>query len=176
MASPECDCSGLADFTLYESRFQESGGQNRVPNARFDQGLNGWGTSGEGLARLEPNGTGGQALHVTASSGQVAAINSSDFPVTPGARFTITFAARVSPTSGGSGYFDVIFLGPNREISRSTIDLTAAVIALGKPVTNARGVFLAPLPSLPFGSYLVEARFRGGSGFFPSYASARFTH
>ena len=112
---------------------------------------------------------------MTAAPGQVAAINSSDFPVTPGARFTVTFAARVSPASKGSGYFDVVFLGPSQEVWRGTVNLAAAQIALGKPTTNAQGAFSAPLPSLPAGSYLVEAWFRGDAVRFPSYAAARIT-
>lgn len=171
----ECGCSGSADFTLYESRYQEQGGPNRVPNARFDQGLDGWGTWGDGLAVLEPSGTGGQALHVAAAPNQVAAINSSDFSVTPGQRFAVTFGARVSPSSADSGYFTVMFIGATTELDvpRSTINLAAAQIALGKPATNAQGAFSTPFPSLPSGSYLVEAWFRGDDVRFPAYASAR---
>ncbi len=77
----ECGCSGAADFTLFEALYQESGGPNRVPNPRFDQGLDGWGYLGDGLTQLEPVGTGGQALHVTAAAAQVAAINSAIFSV-----------------------------------------------------------------------------------------------
>ena len=172
----ECGCSGAADFRLYESRYEEPGGPNRVPNARFDQGLDGWGPWGDGLAQLEPNGTGGQALHVTASSGQVAAINSSEFPVTPGARFTLTFTARVSPASTGSGYFDLVFLDSTHEVSRSTINLATAQVLVGAPKTNAQGAFAAPIAQpIPTGSYLIEAWFHGSSALFPSYAVARLS-
>ena len=68
-----------------------------------------------------------------------------------------------------------MFVGatPDVEVSRSTVNLASAPIALGKPVTDAQGAYSAQLPSLPSGSYLVEAWFRGGSALFPSYASAR---
>lgn len=172
----ECDCSGPADFTLYESRYQEPGGSNRVPNARFDQGLEGWGITGDAVQVLEPTAT-GQALHLTAAPGQIANTDSAPFPVTASAQFTVTFSARVSSASTGSGYFHVVFLGPDGlEISRSTANLAAVPIALGKPTTSPRGAFSAPLPPLSPGSYLVEAWFRGGNTAFPSYASARITH
>ena len=169
----ECGCSGPADFTLYESRYRESGSPNRVPNPRFDAGLAGWGTWGDGEARLEPSDRGGQALHVTAGSGQVAAINSAAFPVDARARFTVAFAARVSPASVGSGYFDLVFLGPEQEVARTTVGFAAASIALGRRTTSRLGRFSAPLGSLPAGSYLVEAWFRGGSSLFPSYSAIR---
>ena len=108
---------------------------------------------------------------MTASPGQVAAINSSDFPVTAGAPFTVTFAARVSPPSAGSDYFTVMFVSsPDTEISRSRVKLEPGAVQLARPVTDVQGAFAASLGPLPPGSYLVEAWFRGGSSFFPSYA------
>jgi hypothetical protein len=88
-------------------------------------------------------------LHVTAGSGQVAAINSTAFPVDVRARFTVAFAARVSPASVGSGYFDLVFLGPEQEVARTTVKLAAASIALGRRTTSRLGRFAAPSGRCP---------------------------
>jgi hypothetical protein len=174
----ECDCSGAADFTLYESRYQEEGGPNRVPNARFDSGLDGWGTFGDATTQLEPSDRGGQALHVTAAPGQAGGINGTAFRVTPGARFTITFAARIAPSSVGSGYFAVMFLGPSSdaEVLRGVVPFAVTPTSLGTATTDSRGAFSLPFPALPPASYLVQAWFRGGSTMFPAYASGRVAH
>jgi hypothetical protein len=171
----ECDCSGAADFTLYESRYQENGGPNRVPNARFDSGLDGWGIFGDATMQLEASERGGQALHVTAAPGQVGGINGPAFPVTPGASFSITFAARVAPSSVGSGYFAAIFLGatPDTEVSRGVVNFAVATTSLGTATTNAQGAFSLPFPALPPASYLVQAWFRGVNTLFPAYAAVR---
>ena len=103
----ECEnCSGTADFTLYEVHYAEGeGDSNRMPNWKFANGLEGWDAWGAGGTwELVASDQGsGSALHVTAQPGQTAAINSTNFAVTAGAGFTATFIARVAPASEGSG-------------------------------------------------------------------------
>ena len=44
----ECDCSGPADFVLYEVRYTEGDETtNRIPNPDFSQGYDGWGAWGD---------------------------------------------------------------------------------------------------------------------------------
>jgi len=97
----ECGCSGISDFALYGVRYIEAAtAANRVPNANFSAGLDNWGFWGEGTARLEHSDRGsGRMLHVAATAGQTAAINSASFPVRAGQIYTLTFAARASPAS-----------------------------------------------------------------------------
>jgi hypothetical protein len=108
---------------------------------------------------------------VTAAPGQVAAINSAEFPVVPAQTFTLTFDARVAPTSADSGYFDIVFLA-GTEISRTTLNIAAAPVRLGTAETDRRGVVEAPISSLADGTFLVEASFKGDDRWFPAYGSA----
>lgn len=168
----ECGCSGPADLTLYEAAYREAEGANRVPNPRFDQGLDGWGAWGDGSFALEASERGGVALHVTAAPGQEAGLNSSDFAVTAGGRFDLQFGARVAPRSEGSGYFDLIFLGANGvELTRMRLRVGAASVKLGAPATDRNGRVAEPLAALRGGNFLVEAWFRGDNLWFPAYAS-----
>jgi len=171
----ECGCAGTSDFTLYEVRYVE--GQettNRVPNGNFSQGLQGWGFWGTGTARLEIDANFRQGLHVTATPAQTASINSSAFSVTAGATYTVTFAARVTPVSVGSGYFTVIFLNPSGEGTRVTIPLEPARVSVGKTTTDSNGAFQFTLRNLPEGQLLLEASYPGdGERYLPAWASIR---
>ena len=108
----ECDCNGPSDFNLYKVRFtQGAETDNRVFNADFSQGMNGWGFWGPGTVQLEPSDRGtGQRLNVVADPDQAVNCNSNDFPVTAGQTYTATFSAQVAPVSVGSGYFSVFFM------------------------------------------------------------------
>jgi hypothetical protein len=120
-----------------------------VPNGNFIRRLEGWGFWGNGSARLEPNDRfAGQMLHVMASPNESAAINSATFSVTPGETFTLTFAARVSPASVASGYFDIVFLAPP-EIMRETIPLGPATILMATPTTDQVGTYHFILKNKP---------------------------
>jgi hypothetical protein len=151
----ECGCSAASDFTLYDVRYFESGGENRVPNSQFAQGLQGWGVWGDGQVRVETTSR-GSALHVIAAPGQIAATNSTEFRVGPRQPFKVTFDARVTPESAGSGYFDVVFLR-DTEVLRSSTNIAAAPVQLGPMRTDANGS--------------VHASFHGDDHLFPAYAA-----
>ena len=169
----ECGCSGAADLTLYEAAYREADGLNRVPNPRFDHGLDRWGAWGDASFAVEASDRGGFALHVTAGPGQEGGLNSSDFAVTAGRRFQLSFGARIAPHSKGSGYFDVMFLGANGiEFTRTALPLAAASIPLGAAATDRNGRVTQPLTALRDGNFLIEASFRGDKRWFPAYASA----
>jgi hypothetical protein len=88
----------------------------------------------------------------------VAAVNSTDFAVDPGAAYTLTILARVAPVSEGSGYFHVVFLGPAGEVARDLIPLRAGLVASGSVATEADGSFRIALADLPAGRMRVVAR------------------
>ena len=173
----ECDnCSGSADFTLYEVHYTEGeGDSNRVPNWRFDNGLQGWDAWGEGSTwEIIPSDQGsGQALHVTAQPGQTAGLSSTSFAVTAGATFTATFVARVAPASEGSGYFSIFFLGSNEEVYRIRIPLRAEKVPLGEAVTGGSGAFKFQMPDAPAWPVLFQAWYAGDDVHWPAYAEVK---
>ena len=168
----ECGCASTSDFVLYNVRYiQGAETANRVPNGNFIRRLEGWGFWGNGSARLEKSDRGaGQMLHIIASSAESAAINSASFPVTPGETYTLRFAARVSPRSIGSGYFDIVFLAPP-EITRETITLKPATISMATPRTDELGTYHFILKELLSGTFLLEAEFPGDDVHWPAYAA-----
>lgn len=167
----ECGCQGDADFYLYEVRYAEGTSDiNLIPNGDFSAGMNRWGAWGNGTVRLETTED-GRALHVMAGPGHDAAINSSAFLVTPGATYTLTFVAQISPSAAGSGYFDITFQDQNGEFAREKIMLTSADMAIGSFTTNADGTYTAELPTLGAGNQLLYATFAGSEIYWPAYAS-----
>jgi len=168
----ECDCSGPAEFILYEVRYAEGEETtNRIPNPDFALGYDGWGAWGEAVWQVEPSDQGsGQALHLTAQPHQGAAINSAKFPATAGSPFTMTFVARVSPESQGSGYFNLIFDNGVREIRRLTIPLEPAVIPLGQVNTDEDGAFRFDLDEWPTSSVALRASYLGDQERWPALA------
>ena len=107
----ECDCSGPADVNLYEARYSE-GTTNLVPNPNFTSGTEFWGFF-PGLApavlQLSDRDT-GHMLVFSAADGQPTGVNGGSFKVTAGASYEVTFTARISPSSVGSGFFGLFFL------------------------------------------------------------------
>jgi hypothetical protein len=171
----ECGCTGNSSFSLYGVVYDE--GQNKtneVPNPNFAQALQDWGPWGNGTISVEPSDLGaGEMLEVQAESDQIAAINSGSFPVTTGANFTVSFDAKVSPSSLGSGYFTVIFLSSSGEIDRQKIPLAPATIKVGIATTNEDGTFDFALQGLPSGVQLqLLAVYQGDEQNWPAYASA----
>jgi len=168
----ECGCAGTSDFFLYEVRYVEASEKvNRVPNGDFSRRLEGWGFWGSGSARLERSDRGaGWMLHVIATPSQTAAINSASFPVTPGATYTLTFAARVAPVSVGSGYFDIVFLDPSKEVTRRIIQLEPAYVLIGSTTTDGMGAYRFILKELPPDSLILQAKYPGNDRYWPAYA------
>ncbi len=163
---------GNGSFSLYGVTYLQ--GQNRtneVRNPDFGQGLNEWGAWGNGTIVVEPSDSGvGEMLRVRAWPNQTAAINSVSFPVTAGSNYTVSFDAKVSLGSLGSGYFTVIFLSSS-EISRREIPLAPATLQLGSAVTNGDGTFAVVLLGLPANTQLrLEAIFEGDETYWPAYA------
>ena len=116
-----------ADLSIYSVAYRQQGEPlNRVPNGSFGRGLQSWGVIG---GRLQPSDRGGGSmLRYAVGSGEAAMANSGTFPVSAGTNFTLSFAARVSPRSTGSGYFAVFFLNGNREVERQTLPIEASTV------------------------------------------------
>ena len=167
----ECGCAAASDLVLYGVRYAQDGeALNRAPNAEFVRGLDTWGTWGTGSARIEPGDRGsGSMLHVSATASQLVGVNSIAFPVTAGAAYSATFATRVTPASAGSGYFAVIFLATT-EISRTTLAIDPAALALGTGITDASGNFILAATDIPPDRLLVEATYLGSEHYWPAYA------
>lgn len=175
----ECGCSGTSEFFLYEARYvQGNETRNRVANGNFSQGLQDWGFWGTGTARIERSDRGpGNMLHVQATPAQSASINSAPFPVTAGATYTLTFAARVSPVSVGSGYFAVFLLKPSGEGQRDMIPLEPAAIR-DTTSTDGRGTYRFTVQGVPSARLKLRVKYSGiefpGSvgdeGYWPAYA------
>ncbi len=168
----ECGCSGPAEFVLYEVRYTEGDETtNRIPNPHFARGYDGWGTWGDATWKLERSDQGaGRAQHLTARPGQGAAINSAKFPTSAGSPFTVTFVARVSPESLGSGYFNLIFDNVINEIKRYTIPLEPAVVALGEATTDENGAYRFELPEMSVSNVALQAWYSGDQDFWPAFA------
>ena len=109
-------------------------------------------------------------LRVLATSSQSIGLNSAFFSVTSGANYTAIFAARVTPTSVGSGYLLIVFLGSS-ESTRETIPLEAPLILLGTVATDSHGAFDFKLNGLQ-PHVLLLANYAGNDGYWPSYAQA----
>ena len=170
----ECGCSGPADFVLYEVRYTEwDETTNRIPNPNFSHGYDGWGAWGEATWKLVRSDQGaGRANHVTARPNQGAAINSAKFPTTAGSPFTVTFVARISPKSLGSGYFNLIFDNVINEIKRYTIPLEPAVVALGEATTDKNGAYRFELPEMAVSNVALQAWYSGDQDYWPAFADA----
>ena len=121
---------GRIDVDLYQvTYFQADEAQQRVPNGDFAQGI--WWISPVSVldVSLRPSDRGGQLLHIMAGGPRPGAyVNSLGFPVTAGATYTVTFAARISPASRASGQFVLIWSNAEQfqEQSRRTIPFTPA--------------------------------------------------
>jgi hypothetical protein len=173
----ECECSGPAVFTLYEVRYVEEDEEvNLVPNPVFAQGLEGWSAWGEARWRLEPSDRGsGRALHITAQPDEGAAINSSMFPTTAGASFTVTFVARVSPESAESGYFNLIFNDGGSIGRRLRFPLEAANILLGEAISDENGAYQVLLDEVPAATSKLQAWYVGDDEYWPAFVSSIFS-
>jgi hypothetical protein len=170
----ECHCAGASDFTLYEARYVEDGdAANRVPNADFTRGMEGWASWGTGEIDLERSDRGaGSMLSVAATPADTAGLNSARFAVTPGAAYTVTFAARVAPRSAGSGYFHVVFFS-SAELAREAILLEPASFLVGTTTTDARGTFRFDVQGLPPYNVSIRAKYSGDDKYWPAYADVR---
>jgi hypothetical protein len=158
-----------SDFSLYQASYiQTADGIERVVNGDFSLGAQSWSFGGQ--AQLAPSDRGtGEMVQVLATTSQTAALTSAPFAISPGAAFQVSFAARVAPSSFGSGYLTVIFLN-GTEISRQEIPLTASKLTFGTTSTDASGNYQLGLTSLGTSQVILEAAYSGDAQHWPAYA------
>jgi hypothetical protein len=158
-----------SDFSLYQASYiQTADGIERVVNGDFSLGAQSWSFGGQ--AQLTPSDRGtGEMVQVLATTSQTAALTSAPFAISPGAAFQVSFAARVAPSSFGSGYLTVIFLN-GTEISRQEIPLTASKLTFGTTSTDASGNYQLGLTSLGTSQVILEAAYSGDAQHWPAYA------
>ena len=157
----ECECLGTADFVVYGIRYAEGGeAGSRVPDGDFSQGGAGWQVGGNGTASFVPSDRGGWMLAANVLPTQILGAESSPFPVTPGAHYTLTVSARIPPSAAYTGYFAVFFFA-SQEVRRDTISFAPAVVLLSTMTTNAGGGFQAVVPSLPPYTFYLQAVYAG---------------
>ena len=166
--------TGPVDVSVYSVRYQEADGVQRVPNGDFSRGLTNWGPSANAAAnvRAVPSDRGGGSmLQITAARpGIQKFVNSAYFSVTPGSTYTVTFSARVAPSSVGTGFFKLVFLEDRtKEAGFSLIRYTPAEKTT-MVTTDASGAFAFAL--LTSGRVAIEAHYAGDATHWQSFANA----
>jgi IPT/TIG domain len=174
---------GPSDFSLYGvSYVQVSDGVERIPNGDFSAGIQGWRMQGETALVPSDRGT-GQKVQVFASPAQFATLDSEPFPVTPDAAFELSFSAKVPPSTPGSGYFLLAFIGdggsgdllplPGAEaaaVHAQSIPLAPGSAILGTATTDSTGNYQLSLASLGTSPALLEVTYAGDAEHWRSYA------
>jgi hypothetical protein len=161
---------GLSDFSLYQvSYIQDADGVERVSNGSFSLGSQAWGLGGQAQLVASDRGT-GQMVAVETTVDQLAELTSAPFAVTAGGIFHGFFAARVAPSSTGSGYFMLIFQDGTGEFLREEIPLKAGTVPLGSATTDGTGSYALAIGSLGDAGVVLEATYAGDAQHWPGYA------
>jgi glycosyltransferase involved in cell wall biosynthesis len=164
----ECGTPGESQIAFQEARYVESA-------------ADGGGPAPDSVLRLDPSdfpdatapqiqGDAHQPfLHLRAGAESSILLNSRSFPVHVGRRYDLTVTAWVSPASGQTGCFAIIFLA-EREISRDVIRFVPATLTTRTAVTTAAGTYEVDLDGLPRGELAIEAVFAGTETCWPARA------
>jgi hypothetical protein len=88
------------------------------------------------------------AYTLAAAPGKTFAPNLKQFPVTPGAAYTLDTSLSAPAAADHAGYVTVIFLdAAGKGMSRENLWFTPSVQPLGRATTDARGAFSLRLPA-----------------------------
>ena len=168
--------SGPVDVVVYDVRYLESGDANQgVANGDFSQGLQGW-TGRGGEVQIQPSDRGaGNMLEVTATSNDSGFRRSTHFPVTPGATFTATFAARVSVSSADAGFFGINFQDASGDVADRETVIFKPAAAGGTANTDELGEFSFSFDDLGSSRLALEARYDGDDKHWSSYLRRSLT-
>ena len=167
----ECDEVGTTDINVYSFQYASSAEQTTL---NFANGLTGWTVDGNGTAVVQPSSdANGKSVQISATAVQRTFINSSPQTVTSGSSYNLTIQARVSPSSFGSGYFALVFLGAaGTEVSRATLPFEPATLALGTTQTANDGTYSLSFVPLNPGGFQVQAAYSGTGTLCPAFASS----
>jgi len=166
----ECDEVGTTDINVYSFQYAGSGGKTTL---NFANGLTGWVVDGNGTASVQPSSdANGKSVQISATAAQRTFVNSVPLTVIPGDSYTLTIQARVSPSSAGSGYFALVFLGATgTEVSRATLQFVPTTLALGTAQTASDGIYELSITPLDPGNYQLQAAYSGTGTLWPAFAS-----
>ena len=166
----ECGEVGATDVNVYSFLYASSGTQT---NLTFGNGLNGWGVDPNGTAVVQPaSDANGKSIQISATASQQTFINSVPLTVIPGSSYSLTVQARVSPSSVGSGYFALIFLGAGgTEVSRATLAFAPATVNIGAAQTAGDGSYRISFTPPNLGVSQVQAAYAGTATLWPAFAS-----
>jgi hypothetical protein len=167
----ECDEVGTTDVNVYAFQYVNSGGQTSL---NFANGLTGWTVDGNGTAVVQPaSDANGKSVQITATAVQRTFINSAPLTVVPGSIYNLAIQARVSPSSFGSGYFALVFLGATgTEFSRATLQFAPAILALGSTQTARDGTYSLSFTPPNSGSPELQAAYVGTATLWPAFATS----
>ena len=169
------------NISLYQvSYIQPADGLERVPNGNFSLGSQSWTLQGQSQIVASDHAA-GQMVQVVAASSQSAMLDSAPFSVNGGASFQVSFYARISPASSGSGYLLLAFKdangnfvpipGPNsNDLKSETIPFTSGKITLGPITTDSAGNYQLSLTSVGTSQVILEATYTGDPQHWPAYA------
>jgi uncharacterized protein (TIGR03437 family) len=167
----KCGDVGTTDINVYSFQYSSSGAQTTL---NFAKGLDGWGVDGTGTAVVQPSSdANGTSIHISATATQQTFVNSSPLTVVPGDSYNLTIQARVSPSSLGSGNFNLVFLGANGiEVSRSALEFAPPTLTLGAAQTAGDGTYSIAFTLLNPGGFQLHAYYPGTSALWPASASS----
>jgi hypothetical protein len=171
---------GATNISLYQASYvQPVDGIQRVPNNNFSAGSQFWTLQGQ--SQIAPSDLGsGEMVQVIATSSQSATLDSARFPVTAGAAFQVSFAARIPPSSSASGYFILAFTdstgnfiplpGPNSEDLKSeTAPFTPGNLGLGTATTDSTGRYQLSLTPAGTAPVILQMSYAGDAQHWPAY-------
>ena len=154
------------DVRIERVRYEQDGdGVNRVPNAAFKRGLEGWGAYGMGSVRVQRG-----VLRVQGSPRQEIFVDGSSFRVTPGASYDFSAVLDVPEDSVGAGYVSLIFLG-EQEVGRQNLWFRPMPIELEPVTTDVDGGFMVGTAALDPGRYAVTIDYEGDAGHWAARSS-----
>jgi hypothetical protein len=167
-------------FTLYHVSYVEPADPTeRLANGDFGAGSQSWTLAGK--AQLAPSDRGaGQAVQVLAAVRESAGLDSAPFPITAGAEYRLTIAARIAPAALGSGYFWLAWRDANDFLQvpspspgtphSESLPIAPGHLPMGTATTNAAGQYQVSLSALGNEAASVAATFAGDSGHWPAAA------
>jgi hypothetical protein len=170
----QCGDVGATDINVYSFRYTSSGEQTVL---NFANGLAGWGVDPNGNAVVQPSSdANGTSIHISATATQQTYVNSSPLTVVPGAAYSLTIKARVSPSSAGSGSFALVFLGANGvEVSRASLEFAPPILTLGSAETAGDGTYSIPFTLSNPAGFQLQAGYAGTSALWPAFASRQLS-
>lgn len=159
------------DVRISDVSYRQNGGKNKVPNPRFDKGLDSWGPYGTGKVSVV-GGKGDKAMRLVAKPRQTVFVDGQRFKVDPGAEFDFAATIDVAGKSIESGYVSLIFVG-DEEVARLNHWFVPTPQRLPSVTTDGDGRYEVPLRALGPGRYELHLAYDGDIDHWAANARAR---